>query len=297
MNCLHCHREIPNDAILCSHCGHEQQTEILQVCSICNRTIPNDAILCPYCGQQVERQSSQPIAPLTFTSSRFLQYQAIFFFIWCIICACCSLSAYFLGNIEPLSYFQSMRRITTTTLASSDAPTAVPTPLVAPTAISSPTIENTPTPTPQADSVSPVTSVWTNLGPKGGIITSLAIDQETPTTIYVGRSPGSVLKSADGGENWNKINTGFTDTDIVALTNHPIPSDTLCMETENDHVFKSVNGGETRYELSINLANPRILTLVVDPQSTNTLYIGTLVDGLLVVKLDDLISEQVYKIP
>lgn len=103
MNCSNCHRTVPDDAILCPYCGYEQQIETLSVCSSCNRTIPDDAILCPYCGQPVERQSSQLAEPLTLTSPRFLQIQAILFFIWCIICVCCSMSAFFLGNRDLLT--------------------------------------------------------------------------------------------------------------------------------------------------------------------------------------------------
>lgn len=60
-------------------------------------------------------------------------------------------------------------------------------------------------------------NVWTTNGPYGGRITSLAIDPQTPSTLYAGT--GGVFKSADGGTTW--VNIGLTDTYVLALARSP----------------------------------------------------------------------------
>ena len=66
--------------------------------------------------------------------------------------------------------------------------------------------------TSQAGLVSAGTNVWTSNGPEGGSIYALAIDPETPTTLYAGTWGGGVFKSTNGGGNWSAVNTGLTNT-------------------------------------------------------------------------------------
>src|SRR2546428_12908969 len=53
-------------------------------------------------------------------------------------------------------------------------------------------------------------NVWTTNGPHSETINALAIDPQTPTTLYAGTSGHGVFKSADGGGNWSAVNTGLT---------------------------------------------------------------------------------------
>jgi hypothetical protein len=59
-------------------------------------------------------------------------------------------------------------------------------------------------------------NVWTSLGPEGAIVTALAVDPSTPTTLYAGIG-GGVFKSTDGGRSWSAANTGLTTTFIPTL--------------------------------------------------------------------------------
>src|SRR5437667_448603 len=45
-----------------------------------------------------------------------------------------------------------------------------------------------------------------------GCFNALAIDPQTPTTLYASSSGGSVFKSTDGGGNWSAVNTGLDTT-------------------------------------------------------------------------------------
>src|SRR5438445_9975719 len=53
-------------------------------------------------------------------------------------------------------------------------------------------------------------NVWTTNGPHSETINALAIDPQTPTTLYAGTSGHGVFKSTDGGGNWSAVNTGLT---------------------------------------------------------------------------------------
>ena len=75
--------------------------------------------------------------------------------------------------------------------------------------------------TSQAGSVSAGINVWTSNGPRGGSINALAIDPATPTILYAGTDGDGVFKSTNGGENWNAVNTGLTNTNVFALAIDP----------------------------------------------------------------------------
>src|SRR5712692_9337422 len=49
---------------------------------------------------------------------------------------------------------------------------------------------------------------WTSSGPtnEGGIVTALAIDPQTPSTLYAGTANDGVFKSTTGGASWSAAN-------------------------------------------------------------------------------------------
>src|SRR2546425_6187721 len=61
---------------------------------------------------------------------------------------------------------------------------------------------------------------WISNGPEGGTINALAIDPQTPSTLYAGASCGGVFQSTDGGANWGAI-TGLTKPCVGALAVDP----------------------------------------------------------------------------
>jgi hypothetical protein len=99
MRCPQCDQDIPTADGVCPNCGHRQDIEdALLVCPGCGEEIRSDAALCPHCGKELE---SEPVVEepslRSILSPRFLQVQAIAFFVWCLICAFCSLTSFFLG--------------------------------------------------------------------------------------------------------------------------------------------------------------------------------------------------------
>ena len=79
-------------------------------------------------------------------------------------------------------------------------------------------------------------NVWTSNGPEGGVITALAIDPVTPTTLYAASGTyyaaatgRGVFKSTDGGGSWTRINSGLPPflLNFDALAIDPVTPSTL----------------------------------------------------------------------
>jgi photosystem II stability/assembly factor-like uncharacterized protein len=119
-----------------------------------------------------------------------------------------------------------------------------------------------------------------NYGLRRDIVTVLAVNPVTPSTIYAGTRSG-VYKSTDGGRNWNAINTGLVRPSVVALVVDPITPSTvyLAANFSNDFdssrgVFKSTDGGGNWNPVNTGLGGAGILTLAIDPVTPSTLYAG-----------------------
>ena len=127
-------------------------------------------------------------------------------------------------------------------------------------------------------------NTWTNLGPEGGTILALAIDPQTPSTLYVGTN-GGVFKSTDGGVNWGPANSGLPGSPIQALAVDPQTPSTLYAGSRFSGVLKSTDGGGNWSAVNTDLTDFNVLALAIDPQTPFTLYAGT--DGGGVFKTTD----------
>jgi len=90
------------------------------------------------------------------------------------------------------------------------------------------------------------------------MISSIAIDPLTPSTVYAGTCYGcqeggggkGLYKTTDGGDHWNAVNRGLTNMGILSLVIDPSSPLNVYAGTYNDisnpgGVFKSTNGGES----------------------------------------------------
>ncbi len=126
-------------------------------------------------------------------------------------------------------------------------------------------------------------------------ISSVAIDPSNSSTIYLGTADrsGGVFKSTDGGKSWSAANNGLPNTSpnfmvVSSLLVDPFSPSTLYV-AGNCGVYKSTDGASswTGTNLSSGLThcsspgNVGINTLVIDPQSEATLYLGD-ANGVLV---------------
>ncbi len=96
---------------------------------------------------------------------------------------------------------------------------------------------------------------------------------ETEYTDKVGDGAG-VFKSTDRGNNWTQINNGLNSLETNVLAVDPNDSDVLYLGTDDDGIYKSINGGEN-WEKLIPSASFGIGDIVVDPQNSNNVYMGT----------------------
>ena len=96
---------------------------------------------------------------------------------------------------------------------------------------------------------------------------------ETEYTDKVGDGAG-VFKSTDRGNNWTQINNGLNSLETNVLTVDPNDSDVLYLGTDDDGIYKSINGGENWKKL-IPTASFGVGDIIVDPQDSNNVYMGT----------------------
>ena len=96
---------------------------------------------------------------------------------------------------------------------------------------------------------------------------------ETEYTDKVGDGAG-VFKSTDRGNNWTQINNGLISLDTNVLAVDPNDSDVLYLGTDDDGIYKSINGGENWKKL-IPTASFGVGDIIVDPQNSNNVYMGT----------------------
>src|SRR3989475_617660 len=124
-------------------------------------------------------------------------------------------------------------------------------------------------------------NVWTTNGPLSETINALAIDPQTPTTLYAGTSGHGVFKSTDGGGTWSAGNPGWHTTRCcTALGIAPQPP-AILYAGATDAVFKSTDGGGSWHPTG--LTKPGfifIAALAIDPQAPATLYAGTYSSGV-----------------
>jgi len=90
-------------------------------------------------------------------------------------------------------------------------------------------------------------NVWTSNGPEGGDILALAIDPQTPATLYAGTWRGGVFKSANGGGSWSAANSGLTSRTVLALAIDPQTPTTLHAGTDGGGVFSIRQGARGTY--------------------------------------------------
>jgi hypothetical protein len=125
--------------------------------------------------------------------------------------------------------------------------------------------------------------VWTTTGPEGGTVQALAIDPQTPTTLYL-RAGRGVHKSTDGGGRWTTVNTGLPSSYLSAqnLVIDPQTPTTLYAGTFGEGVFQSTDGGGTWTAVNTGLSTyppgtgsyPNVQALAIDPQTPITPYLG-----------------------
>ena len=113
--------------------------------------------------------------------------------------------------------------------------------------------------------------IWKSIGPEGGDVRALAIDPQTPTTVYAGIWGGGVFKSTNGGASWSAINNGLTENVKVLAIDPQTPS-TVYAGTEYG-VFKTTNGGANWNAINNGLTSTNVQALAIDPQKIGRAHV------------------------
>jgi len=125
-----------------------------------------------------------------------------------------------------------------------------------------------------------------NVGLFGKQVTILALDPQTPTTLYAVNiaaakfESSGVWKSTDGGANWGWVGAGLGGS-VSALALDPKTPTTLYAGTYSSGLFKSTDGGTSWSAVNTGLpAVVDVSALALDPKTPSTLYAGTASSGI-----------------
>jgi photosystem II stability/assembly factor-like uncharacterized protein len=125
-----------------------------------------------------------------------------------------------------------------------------------------------------------------NAGLPGTVVLSaLAIDPRTPSTLYAGTGSYinriidgyGIFKSIDGAMSWQAVNTGLSNRVVLALAINRTAPGTLYAGTEGG-VFKSTDAGATWN--TTGLTDTSVGSLAIDPIRPRTLYAATYGEGV-----------------
>ena len=85
---------------------------------------------------------------------------------------------------------------------------------------------------------------WENINvPQASGLSGVIVNPDQPATLYVS-SPGlGVLRSEDGGQHWQAVNTGLPGLDVTALALHSFRRGTLYVWLKDDGIYRTEDGG------------------------------------------------------
>jgi photosystem II stability/assembly factor-like uncharacterized protein len=110
----------------------------------------------------------------------------------------------------------------------------------------------------------------------------LVVDPRTSTTIYAGGSDG-VLRSLDGGANWEALSNGvpFLDSSSYVSFIAIVPGDPAHVFAANRYgVFRSTDAGATWTRLDRGPVSSAVTSVAIDPRSPAILFMSTYGDGV-----------------
>ena len=118
-------------------------------------------------------------------------------------------------------------------------------------------------------------------------IRAIVVHPTDPNTLYAGTEKG-VVKTTDGGNSWNHLPSDMDSLEVWSLAIHPTAPETLFAGTCPSAFFKTTDGGEMWTKLDAELAQecegipiiPRVTTIIIDPEDTDTVYAGIEIDGM-----------------
>ena len=138
----------------------------------------------------------------------------------------------------------------------------------------------------RAESWTPISADLTNgPGPTSyvfGTITTIAVSPADANVLYVGTDDANVWVTRDLGANWKKINAGLPRRWVTRVAADPEDANVAYVTFSGHqedvflpHIFRTENQGDDWIDLSSNLPEAPINVVVIDPENTAVLYVGT----------------------
>ncbi|MCP4537497.1 MAG: hypothetical protein GY832_10155, partial [Chloroflexi bacterium] len=113
---------------------------------------------------------------------------------------------------------------------------------------------------------------------------TLAVDPQSPNTLYLGTREQGVLWSTDGGDSWTASNAGLKGQTIQQLLVSSANSRIL-FALADQKIYRSTNSGQSWQFVGQNLETQQITTMVAHLSRESVVYIGTR-DGRVLVSAD-----------
>ena len=138
----------------------------------------------------------------------------------------------------------------------------------------------------RAGSWTPISPDLTN-GPPGGnqvygTITTIAAAHSDPNVIYAGTDDANVWVTTNSGTTWTKISTLLPIRWVTRVAVDPDDATTAYVTLSGyrydeylPHVFRTTDAGINWLDISSNLPDAPVNDIIVDPDSTERLYVGT----------------------
>ena len=111
---------------------------------------------------------------------------------------------------------------------------------------------------------------------------SVAVDPTGSGTIFAGCRPGTVFRSTDGGERWEKLPVDFAPEGlfggsprVLAIVIDPTDPDVVWAGVEGDGLRRSTDGGETWTRVGEGTIDPDIHGVATSDGSPSTVFVST----------------------
>ncbi|MBM3152817.1 MAG: hypothetical protein FJZ96_11570 [Chloroflexi bacterium] len=112
-------------------------------------------------------------------------------------------------------------------------------------------------------------------------IFGLAVDPRDSQVVYAASSNYGLLKSTDGGQNWQQVQDELPQTGGAAVAIDPADPAIILAGFERRSLFLSVDGGETWKTSATGLIpEANITSIVFDPADSSTIYAADISSGV-----------------
>lgn len=154
----------------------------------------------------------------------------------------------------------------------------------------------------RAQSWRPVSGDLTN-GPgvnvKYGTLTTISVSPLDPNTIYVGTDDGNVWNVHDGAVDWTNVSSNLPDRWITCVETSPFDKAVAFVTISGyrwdnylPHVYRTSDNGLTWDDVSGNLPDFPVNSIILDPADHGTWYVGT--DGGVFVTQNEGLTWEIF---